>query len=55
MAMSGKSAAEKRFDEILRRMLRSKPLSRSEISAKVQARRKAARTGKQLGYIDGLV
>jgi hypothetical protein len=38
--MGGKTAAEKRFDAILRRMLRSKPLSRSEISAKIQARRK---------------
>jgi hypothetical protein len=44
--MSGKAVAEKRFDEILRRMLQSKPLSRSEISAKIQARRKAGRTGK---------
>jgi hypothetical protein len=46
VAMSGKSAAEKRFDAILRRMLQSKPLSRSEISAKIQVRRKAGRTGK---------
>jgi hypothetical protein len=38
--------AEKRFDEILRRMLQSKPLSRSEISAKIAARRKASRAGK---------
>jgi hypothetical protein len=44
--MSGKAAAEKRFVEILRRMLQSKPLSRSEISAKIEARRKAGRTGK---------
>jgi hypothetical protein len=43
---SGKAAAEKRFDEILRRMLQSKPLSRSEISAKIEARRKVGRTGK---------
>jgi hypothetical protein len=43
--MSGKAVAEKRLDEILR-MFRSKPLSRSEISAKIQARRKAGRTGK---------
>ena len=46
MAMSGKTAAEKRFDEILRRMLQSKPLSRSEISAKIQVRRKAGRNKK---------
>ena len=46
MAMSGKTAAEKRFDEILRRMLQSKPLSRSEISAKIQVRRKAGRIKK---------
>jgi hypothetical protein len=44
--MSSKSVAEKRFDKILRRMLLSKPLSRSEISAKIAARRKAGRTGK---------
>ena len=46
MAMSGKTAAEKRFDAILRRMLLSKPLSRAEISAKIQARRKAAARGE---------
>ena len=45
-SMSGKTAAEKRFDAILRRMLQSKPLSRSEISARIQARRKAARIKK---------
>jgi hypothetical protein len=44
--MSSKTAAEKRFDEILRRMLQSKPLSRVEISAKIQARRKAGRAEK---------
>jgi hypothetical protein len=44
--MSSKTAAEKRFDEILRRMLQSKPLSLSEISARIQARRKAARIKK---------
>jgi hypothetical protein len=47
--MSGKTVAEKRSGEILRRMLLSKPLSRSEISTKIEARRKAARVGKQLG------
>ena len=41
--MSSQTVAEKRFDAILRRMLQSKPLSRSEISAKIAARRKAAR------------
>ena len=46
MAMSGKTAAENRFDAILRRMLQSKPLSRSEVSAKIEARWKAGRTGK---------
>ena len=46
MAMSAKTAAEKRFDAILRRMLQAKPLSRSEISAKIHARRKARSTGK---------
>jgi hypothetical protein len=44
--MSGKAAAEKRFDQILRRMLQSKPLSRSEISARIQAQRRAARIKK---------
>jgi hypothetical protein len=44
--VSSRTAAEKQFDEILRRMLQSKPLSRSEISAKIQARRKAARIKK---------
>jgi hypothetical protein len=44
--MSGKSAVEKRFDAILRRMLQSKPLSRPEISAKLKVRRKAGSTGK---------
>jgi hypothetical protein len=46
VAMSGKAAAEKRFDRILRRMLQSKPLSRSEINAMIQARRKAGKTEK---------
>ena len=44
--MSSKTAAEKRFDEILRRMLQSMPLSQSEISARIQARRKAAKIKK---------
>jgi hypothetical protein len=44
--MSGKSAAEKRFDAILQRMLQSKPLSRSEISAKLRTRRKAGSARK---------
>jgi hypothetical protein len=43
VAMSGKASAEKRFDEILRRMFQLKPLSRFEISARIAARRKAAR------------
>jgi hypothetical protein len=46
MAMSGKAIAERRFDAILRRMLQSKPLSRSDISAKIQERRKLRKTGK---------
>lgn len=41
MAMNAKTVAEMRFDAILRRMLQAKPLSRSEISAKLQVRRKA--------------
>jgi hypothetical protein len=44
--MSRKTAAEKRFDAILWRMLQAKPLSRSEISAKLQARRKPRSTEK---------
>jgi hypothetical protein len=41
--MSGKAVAEKRFDEILRRMLQSRPLSRAAISKRIQARRRAGR------------
>ncbi len=48
MAMGAKTAAEKRFDAILRRMLQSKPLSRFEISAKLHARRKASGAAKKL-------
>jgi hypothetical protein len=44
--MSGKTSAEKKFDGILRRMLHAKPLSRSEISAKIHAKRKASKSGK---------
>ena len=44
--MSGKAVAEKRFDEILRRMLQAKPLSRSEISAKIHAKRKSSKSVK---------
>jgi hypothetical protein len=44
--MSGKTAAEKKFDEILRRMLEAKPLSCSEISAKIHAKRKASKSVK---------
>jgi hypothetical protein len=35
--MDQKAAAEERFDAILRRMLQFKPLSRSEISAMIEA------------------
>ena len=44
--MSDKTAAEKKFDEILRRMLEAKPLSRSEISAKIHAKRKSSKSVK---------
>ena len=44
--MRDKAAAEKKFDKILRRMLQSKPVSRAEISAKIQPRPKAGRSGK---------
>jgi hypothetical protein len=40
VSMRGKALADKKFDAILRRMLLTKPLSRAEISAKIQARRK---------------
>jgi hypothetical protein len=46
VVMGSKTVAEKRFDEILRRMLQSKPLSRSEISARIEAQRRAARIKK---------
>lgn len=46
MAMNAKTVAEMRFDAILRRMLQAKPLSRSEISAKLQVWRKARSTEK---------
>ena len=46
MAMNDKAVVEKRFDEILRRMLQSKPLLRSRISSKIEARRKVGRARK---------
>ena len=46
MAMRVKTAAEKRFDKILQRMLQSKPVSRAKISAKIQVQRKAGKRGK---------
>jgi hypothetical protein len=44
--MRDKTAAEKKFDKILRRMLQSKPVSREEVSAKIQAERRAGKGGK---------
>jgi hypothetical protein len=44
--MGGKTAAEKRFDEILRRMLHSKPVSRAEMSAKIRQRGKRSKAGR---------
>jgi hypothetical protein len=44
--MRGKAGAEKRFDQILRRILQSKPVSWAKISAKIQSRRKAGKVGK---------
>jgi hypothetical protein len=44
--MRVKTTAEKRFDKILRRMLQSKPVSRAEISAKIEVQRKAGKSGK---------
>jgi len=46
MAMRVKTAAEKRFDKILWRMLQSKPVSRAKISARIQVQRKAGKRGK---------
>jgi hypothetical protein len=45
-SMRGKAVADKKFDSILRRMLLTKPLSRAEVSAKIQARRKGGTSGK---------
>ena len=39
--MKSKAGAEKEFDQVLRGMLTSKPLSKAEISARIQARRRA--------------
>jgi hypothetical protein len=39
--MKSKTGAEKEFDRVLRGMLTSKPLSKAEISARIQARRRA--------------
>jgi hypothetical protein len=44
--MRVKSTTEKKFDKILRRMLQSKPVSRAEISAKIQEQRNAGKSGK---------
>jgi hypothetical protein len=44
--MRGKTAEEKRFDEMLRRMLQSKPISRAKLSAKIQSQRKTSKTSK---------
>ena len=53
MAMSGKESTEKRFDDILQRMLQSKRLLLSEISAKIQVRRKRGGIRKELGCREG--
>jgi hypothetical protein len=44
--MRSRTLAEKRFDEILRRMLQSKPVSRAEISGKIRSRRKIRKVSK---------
>jgi hypothetical protein len=44
--MRNKTAAEKKFDKILRRMLLCKPVSREEVSAKIRAGRRAGKSGK---------
>jgi hypothetical protein len=46
VVMSSKTVAEKRFDEVPRRMVQSKPLSRSEISVRIPAERRTARIKK---------
>ena len=50
MAMSGKAVAEKKFDAILRRMLLTKPLSRAEISAKIQDATQGHARAEVVGY-----
>jgi hypothetical protein len=44
--MGAKTSAEKRFDAILRRMLQAKPLSRSEISVRIQVGQKTIEAEK---------
>jgi hypothetical protein len=44
--MRDKTVAEKKFDKVLRRMLQSKPVSRAEVSAKIQAGRRAGKSEK---------
>ena len=39
--MKGKAREAKEFDKVLRAMLTTKPLSKAEISARIQARRRA--------------
>jgi len=46
--MKSKSGEAKEFDNVLRAMLTSKPLSREEISARIRARRKARQKDKRV-------
>jgi hypothetical protein len=46
--MKRKAAETKEFDKVLRGMLTTKPLSRAEISAQIQARRKARQKDKRV-------
>jgi len=46
--MKSKSGEAKEFDNVLRAMLTSKPLSREEISARIRARRKATLKNKRV-------
>jgi hypothetical protein len=46
--MKSKSGEAKEFDNVLRAMLTSKPLSREEISARIRARRKATLKDKRV-------
>jgi hypothetical protein len=47
--MKRKAAETKEYDRVLRGMLTSKPLSLTEISVRIRARRKSRQKEKQVG------